>query len=71
MVKTVIASDGRPIELTDIPFGLSEKDNIRYGSPVPVMARDEARANTTIKAAGFELAYDSRGYCYKRVEIKK
>lgn len=67
--KTVIASDGRPIEVTDIPFGLSEKDNIRYGSPVPVMARDEARANTTIKAAGFELSYDSLGYCWRRSRL--
>lgn len=69
MVKTVIASDGKPIEVTDIPFGLSEKDKIRYGSPVPVMARDESRANTTIKAAGFELSYDSLGYCWRRSRL--
>lgn len=71
MVKTVIASDGRPIKVSDIPFGLSEKEGIRYGSSVPLMERDEARAETTITAAGFELSYDSLGYCWRRSRIKR
>ena len=66
MDKYIKASDGRDIRLSTIPepFG-----GIEYGHPIPMMDRDEARANTTIRAAGFELSYDSRGYCYKRVKV--
>lgn len=43
---TRIASDGKPIEVTDIPYGLSEKAGIRNSIKLPVMARDISRAGT-------------------------
>lgn len=52
MKRTVLASDGRPITVTDIPYGLDERQPLRYGVPMPVMDRDEARAGTTITAYG-------------------
>ena len=67
MKRTVLASDGRPITVTDIPYGLDERQPLRYGVPMPVMDRDEARAGTTITAYGYALSYDSPGYCYKRI----
>ena len=59
MKRTVLASDGRPITVTDIPYGLDERQPLRYGVPMPVMDRDEARAGTTITAYGYALSYDS------------
>lgn len=69
--KTVIASDGRPIRVSNIPFGLDEKSHIRYAVPIPVMERDEARADTEVEACGFRLAYDSLGFCYMRTKIRR
>ena len=69
MVKSVIASDGKPINVSDIPFGLSEKEGIRYSSPIPLMERYIDRADTTITVMGFELSYDSLGYCWRRSKI--
>lgn len=57
----VMASDGKPIRFSrKAPGGGS------YGAPVPVMARDESRANTTITVGQWELSYDSLGYCWHR-----
>ena len=57
----VMASDGKPIRFSrKAPGGGS------YGAPVPVMARDGSRANTTITVGQWELSYDSLGYCWRR-----
>ena len=45
-----IASDGRPIEVTDTPAGLSESTGIRNSIVQPVMRRDLERAGTEIYA---------------------
>ena len=61
-----IASDGRPIEVTDIPYGLSEKAGIRNSIKQPVMARDISRAGTEIFVLPqYKLTYDADGYCVK------
>ena len=61
-----IASDGRPIEVTDMPYGLSENSGIRTSIKQPVMARDISRAGTEIYVAPFyKLTYDEDGYCVK------
>ena len=52
-----IASDGKPIEVTDIPAGLSENSGVKNSIKQPVMARDISRAGTEI--------YDEDGYCVK------
>ena len=44
-----IASDGKPIEVTDTPYGLSEKADIKNSIKQPVMARDISRASTELK----------------------
>ena len=63
---TRIASDGKPIEVTDIPYGLSEKDGIYNAIVQPVMARDISRAGTEIYVAPCsKLTYDADGYCVK------
>lgn len=66
MEQYIKASDGRDIRVSKRPepFGGTE-----YGHPIPMMDRDSSRADTTIQAAGFELSYDSLGYCYKRVKL--
>lgn len=66
MRKYIKASDGKDIRISDRPdpYGGS-----CYASPIPMMDRDESRADTTITAGGFELSYDSHGYCYKRVRV--
>ena len=46
---TRIASDGKPIEVTDTPYGLSEKADIKSSIKQPVMARDISRASTELK----------------------
>lgn len=63
-----IASDGKPIRYSrkPQPFG-----GASYGTPVPVMDRDESRADTTISTGNWELRYDSLGYCYMRKKLKK
>lgn len=40
MTTTRIASDGKPIEVTDIPAGLSENSGVKNNIVQPVMARD-------------------------------
>lgn len=66
MTKFIKASDGRDIRVSTRPepYGGAE-----YGSPIPMMDRDRARADTTVTAMGFALSYDSLGYCYKRVRL--
>ena len=66
MITTRIASDGRPIEVTDTPAGLSENSGIKNGIVQPVMARDLSRAGTEIYVAPcYKLTYDADGYCVK------
>ena len=61
-----IASDGRPIEVTDIPAGLSENSGVKNSIVQPVMARDLSRAGTEIYVAPcYKLTYDADGYCVK------
>lgn len=61
-----IASDGRPIEVTDTPAGLSESAGIRNSIVQPVMARDLSRAGTEVYVAPcYKLTYDEDGYCVK------
>lgn len=61
-----IASDGKPIEVTDIPYGLSESAGIRTSIKQPVMARDISRAGTEIYVLPqYKLSYDADGYCVK------
>lgn len=61
-----IASDGKPIEVTDIPYGLSESAGIKNSIKQPVMARDISRAGTEIYVLPqYKLTYDEHGYCVK------
>lgn len=61
-----IASDGKPIEVTDMPYGLSENSGIRTSIKQPVMARDISRAGTEIYVLPqYKLTYDEDGYCVK------
>ena len=61
-----IASDGKPIKVTDIPAGLSENSGVRNSIVQPVMARDLSRAGTEIYVAPcYKLTYDADGYCVK------
>ena len=67
MTTTRIASDGKPIEVTDIPYGLSEIAGIRNSIKQPVMARDISRAGTEIYVLPqYKLTYDEDGYCVKK-----
>ena len=62
-----IASDGKPIEVTDTPAGLSESAGIRNSIKQPVMARDISRAGTEIYVLPqYKLTYDEYGYCVKK-----
>ena len=62
-----IASDGRPIEVTDTPYGLSEKEGVKNSIVQPVMARDISRAGTEIYVLPhYKLTYDENGYCVKK-----
>ena len=62
-----IASDGKPIEVTDTPYGLSESAGIRNSIVQPVMARDTSRAGTKIYVLPqYKLTYDEDGYCVKK-----
>lgn len=66
MTTTRIASDGKPIEVTDIPSGLSEKAGVKNSFVQPVMARDLSRAGTEVYVAPrYKLTYDENGYCVK------
>lgn len=61
-----IASDGKLIEVTDIPSGLSENSGVKNSIVQPVMARDLSRAGTEIYVAPcYKLTYDEDGYCVK------
>lgn len=61
-----IASDGKPIEVTDIPSGLSENSGVKNSIVQPVMARDISRAGTEVYVAPcYKLTYDENGYCVK------
>lgn len=61
-----IASDGKPIRFSNKALGGGV-----YGTAIPVMDRDESRADTTITVGHWELSYDSRGYCYSRKNLRK
>lgn len=66
MTTTRIASDGKPIEVTDTPYGLSDSAGIRNSIKQPVMRRDLERAGTEIYVAPFyKLTYDENG-CVKK-----
>ena len=61
-----IASDGKPIRYSNKALGGGI-----YGVAIPVMDRDESRADTTITVGHWEMSYDSRGYCYSRKNLRK
>jgi hypothetical protein len=61
-----IASDGKPIRYSNKALGGGV-----YGIAIPVMDRDESRADTTITVGHWELSYDSRGCCYSRKNLRK
>ena len=61
-----IASDGQPIRYSNKALGGGV-----YGVAIPVMDRDESRADTTITVGHWELSYDSRGCCYSRKNLRK
>ena len=61
-----IASDGKPIRYSNKALGGGV-----YGVAIPVMDRDESRADTTITVGHWELSYDSRGCCYSRKNLRK
>ena len=57
-----IASDGKPIEVTDIPAGLSENSGVKNSIKQPVMRRDLERAGTEIYVLPqYKLTYDENG----------
>lgn len=60
------ASDGKPIRYSNKAPGGGV-----YGTAIPVMDRDESRADTTITVGHWELSYDSLGYCYSRKNLRK
>lgn len=61
-----IASDGKNIRYSNKALGGGV-----YGTAIPVMERDESRADTTITVGHWELAYDSLGCCYSRKNLRK
>ena len=61
-----IASDGKNIRYSNKALGGGV-----YGVAIPVMDRDESRADTTITVGHWELSYDSLGYCYSRKNLRK
>ena len=66
-----IASDGKPIEVTDTPAGLSESAGIRNSIKQPVMRRDLERAGTEICVLPqYMLTYDENGYCVKKEKCR-
>ncbi len=60
------ASDGKPIRYSNKAPGGGV-----YGVAIPVMDRDESRADTTITVGHWELSYDSRGCCYSRKNLNR
>lgn len=66
-----IASDGKLIEVTDIPYGLSESTGIKNSIKQPVMRRDLERAGTEIYVLPqYKLTYDEDGYCVKKEKCR-
>ena len=66
-----IASDGKPIEVTDTPAGLSKKSGVKNKFVQPVMARDLSRAGTEIYVLPqYKLTYDENGYCVKKEKCR-
>lgn len=66
MTTTRIASDGKPIKVTDTPAGLSENSGVKNSIVQPVMARDLERAGTEVYVAPcYKLTYDADGCCVK------
>ena len=66
-----IASDGKTIEVTDIPYGLSESAGIRNSIKQPVIRRDLERAGTEICVLPqYKLTYDENGYCVKKEKCR-
>lgn len=61
-----IASDGKPVRYSKKAPGGGV-----YGVAIPVMERDESRADTTITVGHWELSYDSLGYCFSRKNLRK
>ena len=62
-----IASDGKPIEVTDTPAGLSESAGVKNSIKQPVMRRNLERAGTEIYVLPqYKLTYDENGYCVKK-----
>ena len=49
-----IASDGKPIEVTDMPYGLNENSGIRTSIKQPVMARDISRRHGDLRPAAVQ-----------------
>ena len=71
MTTTRIASDGRPIEVTDTPTGLSENSGVKNSIKQPVMRRDPERAGTEIYVLPqYKLTYDENGYCVKKEKCR-
>ena len=71
MTTTRIASDGKAIEVTDIPAGLSENSGVKNSIVQPVMARDISRAGTEIYVLPqYKLTYDEDGYCVKKEKCR-
>lgn len=71
-MNTRIASDGKPVEVSNIPQGLSEKDGIKNSVVKPLPKRDETRANQDIYVLPYwHMFYDGEGYCklIKKEEI--
>ena len=57
-----IASDGKPIEVTDTPAGLSKNSGVKNSIKQPVMRRDLERAGTEIYVLPqYKLTYDENG----------
>ena len=62
-----IASDGKPIEVTDTPAGLSESAGVKNSIKQPVMRRDLERAGTEIYVLPqYKLTYDETATASRR-----
>ena len=71
MTTTRIASDGKPIDVTDTPAGMSENSGVKNSIVQPVMARDTSRAGTEIYVLPqYKLTYDEDGYCVKKEKCR-
>ena len=71
MTTTRIASDGKPIKVTDTPAGLSENSGVKNSIVQPVMARDISRAGTEIYVLPqYKLTYDENGYRVKKEKCR-